>query len=1188
MKSMFSQFFASLISGIVFLGVLGGGFGVFEVAADECCTEAGYADECWWESAEDDGVTCTTSSGCDLTCDKTVTDPSNSNVGLCACTSDADCVSGVCNLTDNRCGPSWCNGYLICSCFGGCINAELGTYASPEAMCSDTTSGYPGTCCEGTFPDGIGGVGYCSDDPTCNGGCTADADCNDGNPCTQDECIANGCVNTNLDGNINDTDVFGNPIGAACPFDTSIYDIECALPACDNGACSVDTGFNNGGSCDADGNECTYGICGIDTGVCNQYALTDVSTPSFNDVGFVDCCNDDPDPSIVIDDFTDYPLSYNDGGDCKTYYCDATLHDAEFNAVENSECASHPWASDTDPCSSWACGGGAEAGTCVYTTDVYLDDPCWDPAAMAVANSTYPTPPDPCVPAYCDGFGGCIPDHVAGWDCTPASVSCELWTCQNSNATYPTTLFCTWLSSASPSPDLEICHDPMMAAQELGIIGPGMVTRSDTNECADDDYGAVTTGRFIACAGYVGSPNGADYVYDFEVSVNTSQYTLQHVAADLSRVGTDWDPYLYVRENCENGTATSGDQMTCNNDRNWTGTNYSGTFAGTDGTTASVTAGPWPLRDLTDYNDSFGADDGIETENDWHAQLIVDTWSNASAIPPETAGGDFVLGAIKETHYNSDCRSSASYIAAPIMNNFTSWKERWLGSTTGYPGNPTSDDTSCTSSTAASAYFRVEVENITQPDWDEGSLQWESVDWESKYKVSVDPALDSSHLNVALTMWNGSVGETDCGFTSGTTHSCGGVSGELQEHIIADGTSDFYKWLEVSNQQAGQTGDYELQMIKVPREFFGFQEAFVGANSGCNSSGSPDTWYLGGMQLDFVPTNSRLNGYMVKEDNSPSLTAAGWLVNPSNQVCRGIQCTTGTGAGQIRSFPFDFPFSGRFFDRYRVDASGRIDIGSGNPTDPYYLNNFVYEDVGNSERSNSNSKFLRDSRFNPMLAPMWGKIIPCMCSETREEGGGWFADPYILWDDACYGSDGDTDARIYVDNAQWDGSTVTVITWDGFDGYQEPNEAICTNTDFWGDCTNWACDYHYSSTADRANFLQFQVIIRQDGRFTFFYKSTNGVTQPILSYNGWSVGVSGTWHSNQRCDDGFGTSPDPTYTPDDWCDVVLGEVAGMSGTYCDNETEIVNGVTIYDAGYWCVNKINNLHSGLSGSWQTGE
>ena len=142
MKSMFSQFFASLISGIVFLGVLGGGFGVFEVAADECCTEAGYADECWWESAEDDGVTCTTNSDCDLTCDKTVTDPSNSNVGLCSCASDADCVSGVCNV-DNRCGPSWCNGYLICSCFGGCINAELGTYVNPEAMCTDTTSGYP-------------------------------------------------------------------------------------------------------------------------------------------------------------------------------------------------------------------------------------------------------------------------------------------------------------------------------------------------------------------------------------------------------------------------------------------------------------------------------------------------------------------------------------------------------------------------------------------------------------------------------------------------------------------------------------------------------------------------------------------------------------------------------------------------------------------------------------------------------------------------------------------------------------------------------------------------------------------------------------------------------------------------------------------------------------------------------------
>ncbi len=1217
MKLMFSQFFASLISGIVFLGVLGGGFGVFEVAADECCTEAGYADECWWESAEDDGVTCVTNSDCDITCDKTVTDPSNSNVGLCACTSDADCVSGVCDV-DNRCGPSWCNGYLICSCFGGCINAELGTYVNPEAMCTDTTSGYPGTCCEGTFPDGVGGVGYCSDDPTCNSGCTSDADCNDGNPCTQDECIAAACVNTNLDGNINDLDGFGNPIGAACPYDATIYDIECALPACDNGACSVDTTFNEGGPCDADSNECTYGVCA--SGVCNQHALTDVSTPSFNDVGFEDCCNDDPDPAGVIDDGTDYLASYNDGSDCKFFYCDVTLHDVEFDMGEGSECASLPWASDTDPCSSSACGGGTEAGDCVLTTDVYLDAPCWDTAAMAA--STYPSPPDPCVLAYCDGSGTCIPDQFLDGDCTPPSALCELWTCQYNNTTYTTTLFCEQqVSAVSPDPDLERCYDPMTAAQEMGVIGYTEQTVLDSNECAVDDYDADITGIFSACDGYLAGTNNADYVYNFDVSVNPTLYQLEHVAANLNRDGsTGWDPYLHARENCENVTTDTGEQISCNNNQFWNNTyypDYGGYYSGAPAEfwSASVTVGPWPLRDRTDYNDTFGVDDGIVTEGDWSAQLIVDTWNYSNPMP----GGDFELNVIKETHYNNDCKNSAAYLAAPILDNFTSWKERWRGTTNhaNYVNrNGTGDDTDCGTGTQdannpTSAYYRVVMEKLIQADWNMdqsgvSGLQWESVDWGSLYKVSIDPALDPAHLDAALTLWNGSAGKKPCNIKSNMAHKCGGISGGLQGLVVMDGTGSPRKWLEVSNHVTDAKGDYELQTTRVPREFFGFKEVFAGTSTGCAGSTSPGfgasaDWALGGTRLDFIPTNDRLNGYMVKVETSPALDN-GWLVDPSGsgvaEVCRGVGCIT-PGSGQVRDFPpnFNFPFSGQILTHYRIDAGGRIDFGN------VGMASGVWDFSPNSQKSNSNTG------YNPYIAPMWGKIIPCMCSNTKQyELWGFIPVGDKFWKkDTCRSNAGeDTDARVFAQEAQWDGSTVVVVTWDAFDGYIRPTES-----------SSGVCPLDYSSASDRSQLLQFQVVIRSDGRFSFFYKSAEAVVQDVLDYNAWQIGVAGTWHSDpdarpspppsvapHQCDDGVGSSPNMFYTPDNWCATNLGAPlpAGSAEYQCDNDVfeRCSFGVCIdlYDPAYWCIHNVGNydgstgahtgLHDGVPGTWQTGE
>ena len=105
-------------------------------AVEECCTSVGKMDECWWEDAIRDGITCTIDSDCPYAvtgaCVKDTV--AGSNLGVCRCRPGVltDCYDpdngkeGVCaDNPDNPvvgpiCGPSYCNGYLKCSCFGGC------------------------------------------------------------------------------------------------------------------------------------------------------------------------------------------------------------------------------------------------------------------------------------------------------------------------------------------------------------------------------------------------------------------------------------------------------------------------------------------------------------------------------------------------------------------------------------------------------------------------------------------------------------------------------------------------------------------------------------------------------------------------------------------------------------------------------------------------------------------------------------------------------------------------------------------------------------------------------------------------------------------------------------------------------------------------------------------------------------
>ncbi|MBN2717370.1 MAG: hypothetical protein JXX14_16070 [Deltaproteobacteria bacterium] len=248
---------------------------------EECCTAVGKMDECWWEDAIQDGVTCRTDGDCAYAVPGAcVKDPlSGSDIGLCKCRSGvtADCYDpdngrlGVCmedpDLGTFMCGPSYCNGYLKCSCFGGCEwwdqDDPDNTPATVAAQESAATSNQV-FCCEGSYPLGGNsivayyGMGSC--DATSVPECHDDGDCNDGNPCTSDKCnCALKCENTTVADNTpcgSDTDTADCVEGGVCTSGVCDAPVVAAGTPCGSGADTDPENCVVGFECDGIGNNC--------------------------------------------------------------------------------------------------------------------------------------------------------------------------------------------------------------------------------------------------------------------------------------------------------------------------------------------------------------------------------------------------------------------------------------------------------------------------------------------------------------------------------------------------------------------------------------------------------------------------------------------------------------------------------------------------------------------------------------------------------------------------------------------------------------------------------------------------------------------------------------------------------------------------------------------------------------------
>jgi len=162
-----------------------------KASSEDCCSEPGQAQECWNDDKIlDNVISCDDDNDC-------ISGSCDIATHLCTCITNNDCENNAACSDSGLCGPSWCNGYMICGCWGGCDWWHSDANYTPE----DWAAAKGLYCCEGDYPAGVSisgemVSGYLSNNPLCARSCTKDSDCDYlDNECIEGLCDAGGtCV----------------------------------------------------------------------------------------------------------------------------------------------------------------------------------------------------------------------------------------------------------------------------------------------------------------------------------------------------------------------------------------------------------------------------------------------------------------------------------------------------------------------------------------------------------------------------------------------------------------------------------------------------------------------------------------------------------------------------------------------------------------------------------------------------------------------------------------------------------------------------------------------------------------------------------------------------------------------------------------------------------------------------------
>ncbi|MDJ0762635.1 MAG: LamG domain-containing protein [Myxococcota bacterium] len=449
-------------------GRMGSQSSVRDARDDECCTEPGQLAECWTQDAEMDGVTCTADSDCaSNSCDLTY--------GLCTCTAATECGAGVCTSL-GVCGPSYCNGYKICSCWGGCT--DIIPSNTPAMLCEAEEM----ACCNGKYPihpdlreETDAEIGFCSADFTCDeseGGdaCESDEDCpDDGVACTEDYCDLDTtlCVydpNHTLcdDGNICTDDICDPELG--CVYVNNADACDDGNACTENDTCSGGTCIGDPVDCD-DGNPCTDDACDPATG-CYYTNNTDP-------------CNDNN--ACTVDDVcTDgvcvgAPRDCSDGNPCTDDSCNTATGCVYDNNTDVCD--------DANACTEGdVCANGVCAGLPVSCDDANIctDDSCDIATGCINANNTE---------ACSDGNACTVDDVCADGSCQPGAPA----VCDDTNVCTDDTcnpaIGCVFTNNTDPCDDLTVCTSGDACVG--GICTGAPIDCDDDNFCTDDSCDAA-------------------------------------------------------------------------------------------------------------------------------------------------------------------------------------------------------------------------------------------------------------------------------------------------------------------------------------------------------------------------------------------------------------------------------------------------------------------------------------------------------------------------------------------------------------------------------------------------------------------------------------------------------------------------------------------------------------------------
>ena len=133
-----------------------------DTGTSECCTKPGDLFQCWRCSAVADRVTCRKDGDCR---NGHLCASEGDWKGFCECDDKSECNDGVCvpDGAKKYCGPSFCNGFFVCSCFGGCVWWAFDSEETPQKQCEEGGL----VCTEGDYPypvkaEGSTGKGSCS------------------------------------------------------------------------------------------------------------------------------------------------------------------------------------------------------------------------------------------------------------------------------------------------------------------------------------------------------------------------------------------------------------------------------------------------------------------------------------------------------------------------------------------------------------------------------------------------------------------------------------------------------------------------------------------------------------------------------------------------------------------------------------------------------------------------------------------------------------------------------------------------------------------------------------------------------------------------------------------------------------------------------------------------------------------